>query len=213
MGGTKKQVPKNNNIALETIAVSSNGYKFSLPKTWFLAEDSKNVVITNEDSTVSIKLDHSENSISNINETVIKKVIDSHEEYTDSNITEIKISAKDAYLVNTTVNNMPVQIYFINGGSNLLIGVTIVYQSNDSKTKYEADVTEMIGTLSYADESVKALDTINMYSQIFNIYNSVINYHEPVVEETTPSDEQTTTPESTPTEVPSPETTNPTPTN
>ena len=96
---------------------------------------------------------------------------------------------------------------------DVLIGVTIVYQSNDSKTKYEADVTEMIGTLSYADESVKALDTINMYSQIFNIYNSVINYHEPVVEETTPSDEQTTTPESTPTEVPSPETTNPTPTN
>ena len=84
---------------------------------------------------------------------------------------------------------MPVQIYFINGGSNLLIGVTIVYQSNDSKTKYEASVTQMIGTLSFADDSIKALDTINMYSNIFNTYNSIINYHETPAEETTPSEE------------------------
>lgn len=189
MGNGTKTPTTPNNLAVETTSVTSNGYKFNLPKTWLLAEDSENVVINNEDNTVSIKLDHSESTITNINEEMIKKVVSTHDEYTDTEVSKIKISAKDAYLVNTTINKMPVQIYFINGGSNLLIGVTIVYQSNDSKTKYEASVTQMIGTLSFADESIKALDTINMYSNIFNTYNSIINYHEPPVEETTPSEE------------------------
>lgn len=195
-GGGSKEAPKKDNIALETSLVSSNGYKFNLPKTWFIAEDSENVVLTNDDSTLSIKFDHSSSTINSINKSMIDQVISSHEEYSDTSISEIKISAKDAYLVNTKINKMPVQIYFINGGSNLLIGVTVIYQTDESKTKYEPTVTEIIGSLSYADESVKALDIINMYSNIFNMYNSILNYRIPTTEENpTETENQTQTEE------------------
>ena len=191
LNGSKPATSTDNKPKTETIAVASNGYKFDLPKTWFLTEDSRNVVITNEDSTVSIKLDQSESTLSDLNEEIIKKALATHEDYTDTSVSKIKISAKDAYLVNTKINKMPVQIYFINGGSRLLIGVTVVYHTDEAKTEYEAMVTEMIGTLSYANEEVKALDIINMYSNAFNIYNSVINYHEiEESEESLPSEEE-----------------------
>ena len=45
----------------------------------------------------------------------------------------------------------------------------------------------MIGTLTYSDESLKAMDTLEMYANIFNVYNGVMNY--------TPTQAAPTTPE------------------
>jgi hypothetical protein len=71
---------------------------------------------------------------------------------------------------------MPIQIYYINGGSSLTLGATIVYQSGDSKEKYVTPVTELIGTMTYSDESLKAISTIEMYSTIFGTYKGVFEH-------------------------------------
>jgi hypothetical protein len=140
---------------------------------WQINEDGINVILTNNDNTVAIKLEHSNSNLANIKTADIEKIMNNNESYKDVEVSEVDVSGKSSYLVSTNINELPVQIYFINGGNNLIIGATIVYQSNDSKTKYEAAVMEMIGSLSYAEDSIKAVETISAYSQMFGIFNNI----------------------------------------
>lgn len=170
-------------------SVSSNGYKFSLTKEWLVNEDGTNVILTNTEETVAIKLDHSASNISNISKEMIENYINKSSLYKDIKVSELQISAKNAYSIDANYNDLPVQIYFIGGGTNLTLGVTIVYQSADTKNKYEALITEMVGTISYSDESIKAISTMDMYSEIFSTYRGVINSQN-TTEEEPPSDEE-----------------------
>lgn len=186
LSGGKNNTPPANNNNLVATSVSSNGYKFKLQDGWLINEDGKNVIVVNSSETVAIKLDHSKGNITDIDKNLITSYLNQYPVYKESEVSETKISAKDAFLVNTNINELPVQIYFIGGGTNLTLGVTIVYQSNDSKTKYEAEVTELIGTISYSDDSLKAISTIDMYKDAFNIYTGVTNYNQqPNVDENT----------------------------
>lgn len=182
--------PNPTNLA-GTTAVSSNGYKFNLSQEWLINEDGSNVILTNTDETVAIKLDHSPSNISNITKEMIEKYINKSALYKDTTVSALQISAKDAYSINTYYNELPVQIYFIGGGTNLTLGITIVYQSDDTKSKYEATVTEMVGTISYSDESIKAISTMDMYSDIFNTYGGIINSQNTPIEEPTPETDPT----------------------
>lgn len=189
-----------------TTSIMSNGYKLKQKDGWLTVEDGSNVVITNTSETVVVKLEHSTGNISEINEDYIKNLMNQNTMYTNTEVTTTKISAKDAYLVNTQINSLPVQVYFINGGSNLIIGVSVIYQSNDSKNKYEAEVVEMIGTLSYADDSIKAISTIDMYRDAFSLYGNIISNrnNQQQSQQTTPeTDNQNSN------ETPGEETTNP----
>lgn len=169
--------PATNNQENKVVAtsVSSNGYKFKIEEGWLSREDGYNVIITNTNDTVVIKLEHLNENLGNLSTAIIEKYFENRTEFSQTSINEMQISAKDTYLVNTNINQSPVQIYFISGGANLTLGATIVYQSEESKTKYEAKVTEMIGTLSYADDSYKAIDSIEMYSNVFGVYEDVFN--------------------------------------
>ena len=150
-------------------------------------EDGQNVVVTNINGTVAIKLDHNSTSLESITKETIEGYFQNRTEFSNTKVSETTISAKKAYLVDTNINSAPVQVYFISGTSSLTIGATVVYQSEESKTKYEAEITKMIGTLTYSDESLKAMDTLEMYANIFNVYNGVMNY--------TPTQTTPTTPE------------------
>lgn len=197
MQGSKTKMKNNNNnnqaqkeIAATTL-VSSNGYKFNLPEGWLINEDGKNVILTNAGETVVVKLDHSKSNLSYISKETIEKYL-SNSSYENGEVTEVQISAKDAYAINTNINDLPVQIYFISGGSNLIIGATIIYQSEDTKTKYEPSVTELLGTLSFSDESIKAISTMDTYSDIFNIYGGIINSQTSIQNPETPNTENST---------------------
>ena len=180
---------------LASSAVSSNGFKFNLKDGWVIHEDGNTVIIRNTDETVAIKLENVDNDFSKISKTTVTSYFSSSASFANTKVEETKISAKDAYLVNTNSGEIPVQVYYINGGTNLTIGATIVYQSKASKDKYEAAVTELIGTVSYADDSLKAIDTVQMYSDIFGTYKGVFE-HTPsggttIEEPTDPTDQQT----------------------
>ena len=173
---------------------TSNGFKFNLQEGWMIQEDGSNVIVTNTDATVAIKLESIKSKFSKINQTTIEGYYALNNTLTETKVEETKIGGKDAYIVNTKSGEIPVQMYYINGGSSLTLGAVIVYQSEDSKEKYIASVTELIGTMSYSDDSLKAISTIEMYSTIFGTYKGVFDYV--VVDQTTP-----TTPETPSTEV------------
>lgn len=173
---------------LANTAISSNGYKLNIEDGWIVNEDGTNVIITNSNDTVAIKLNHTNVGLSNISKDTIESYLQNRTDLSETSISETTLSAKDVYLVNTSLNSAPIQIYYISGGTNLTIGVTVVYQTEESKTKYEASVTEMIGTLSYSDDSIKAISTMEMYSNAFNIFGNSINYTPTVEEPEEPSE-------------------------
>lgn len=167
-------------VALSDMA--SNGYHLKIAEGWELNEDGNNVILTNSESTVAIKLEHSNANLNTINANDIENILSQNESYKDVEVSSVDVSGRSAFLIATSINDFPVQIYFINGGSNLILGATIVYQSGDTKTKYEAVITEMIGSLSYSEASVKAIETVSQYSQMFGVYNNII-YNIPKEEE------------------------------
>lgn len=197
MGGKNKLQTNTNtnpekNSALNTTAVSSNGFKFNLEEGWVITEDGTNVIVTNKDETVAIKLDYTKSGLDTITQETIEGFFASRTDFTNTTVSKTTISAKDAYLVNTQINQAMVQLYYINGGANLTLGATIVYQSPETKTLYEANVTELIGTLSYSDDTLKAISSMQMYSNIFNAYSGVFQYQpsSEVNDFETPSNEQ-----------------------
>ena len=184
--GGGAQTPQQNAIA--SSSVTSNGFKFNLQDGWMIQEDGNNVIITNTDSTVAIKLESVNSNFSKINNATIESYYKANQSFTDTTVEETKISGKDAYIVNTNSGDIPVQVYYINGGSSLTLGATIVYQSKDSKDKYIASVTEMIATISYSDDSLKAISTIEMYSTIFGTYKGVFDHVVTEDQNNTPQD-------------------------
>ncbi len=209
MGGQKLNTNTNTNpeknSALNLTSVSTNGFKFNLEEGWVITEDGTNVIVTNNDETVAVKLDYQKSGLDQITKSTIEGFFSTRTDFTNTAVTETTISAKKAYLVNTQINQAMVQIYYISGGNNLTLGATIVYQSNETKTKYEANVTELIGSLSYSDESLKAISSMEMYSNIFSAYSGVFNYQptlevpqNPETEETPVEESNTENPDSNP---------------
>lgn len=201
-----------NNNSLVATKISSNGYKFDLLDGWLIHEDSSNVIITNSNETVVIKLEHLDSGINKINKEIIEGYFKTRTEFATPDVQETKVNSKDAYFVNTNMNETPVQVYFISGTTELTLGATIIYQSSDIKTKFESEVVKLIETLSYSDDSIKAISSMQMYSNIFNIYGGISNFDpntqitQPVVDDQTQVDntldnqtpEQNIQPETTP---------------
>ena len=177
-----------------TRSVVSNGYKFDITEGWVINEDGNNVVLTNSDDTVAIKLENLNSNLSTVDAKVIESYYTSKANFSDTTVVSTPISAKDAYVVNTTSNEMPIQVYYINCGTSLTLGATIVYQSADSREKYEGEVTELIATIAYSNDAVKAMSTIEMHSNIFSSYNGIFNHVVP----STPTDNNPQQPEENP---------------
>ena len=64
----------------------------------------------------------------------------------------------------------------------------------DSREKYEGEVTELIATIAYSNDAVKAMSTIEMHSNIFSSYNGIFNHVVP----STPTDNNPQQPEENP---------------
>ena len=193
VGGGMSPAPEEPSNAA-TRSVVSNGYKFDITEGWVINEDGNNVVLTNSDDTVAIKLENLNSNLATVDAKVIESYYTSKSNFSDTTVVSTPISAKDAYVVNTTSNEMPIQVYYINCGTSLTLGATIVYQSADSREKYEGEVTELIATIAYSNDSVKAMSTIEMHSNIFSSYNGIFNHVVP----TTPTDNNQQQPEANP---------------
>lgn len=161
---------------VETKEIASNGYKLKLEKDWIIEEGSGNIVIKKEDDSVVINVKNSPVTIEQITKESLNSYFSTQPNFTDIKVEETELSGKKTYIVDVTYSlngtdvKYPVQYYYINGGTNLIIGAAIVYQDDDAKTDNAAFITNLMGTMSYSDDTIKALDTINMYSEVFQKY-------------------------------------------
>ena len=175
----KPVTPAQNQTPVETALtkeVATNGYKLKLEKDWIIEEGSGNIVIKKEDDSVIINVKNTTISIDTIKKETLTTYFNNQTNFKDVKVEETELSGKKTFIVsvtyalNGTNTEYPVQYYYINGGTNLIIGSAIVYQDEDAKTNNAAFITNLMGTMSYSDDTIKALDTINMYSEVFQNY-------------------------------------------
>lgn len=172
--------------ALTDNTVTSNGYKFTIAEGWIVTEGNGNVVLSSTDGsdTAQMKLSHSIANIEDISEELINNYVKTNELIKESEIEHTEISQKETYILKSKIHDLPTETFFIGGGSRLLIGVTVVYSSDSAKEKFASAVHEMVETLSYADDSLKAINVIDMYRDAFAVYGATITYSQtPIMDE------------------------------
>ena len=182
--GKPTNVVQNNTPTKEVAVakeVTTNGYKLKLEEGWMVEENGTDVILKKEDDSVIINIQHFAMSLEDFTKEKINSYFTSQTSFSDVNVEETSISGKNAYVINCTFQapsnqdaKYPVQYYYINGGSSLIVGASIVYIDEDAKTSNAAFVTNLMGTMSYSDDTVKALDTLNMYSEVFGKYGNAL---------------------------------------
>lgn len=179
--------PQNAPVVLQIDAVA-NGFKFKIDDGWIVQSNNDNTIIKNAKDNAVIRLEKYPISISTLTKDTLQTNFNNlGSEYNPSPITikdmeinDNKIGGKDAFLINCKVVESDnkeyfVQYYFINGGSELTIGASIVYYNEEAKNNYEGVVTALMGTLSYANDSDSIRDTISNTYNSFSVYYNAIN--------------------------------------
>ena len=167
--------PTQKNVEVSTKEVIANGFDFKIADGWIVREDNSNVIINNENETVVIKITYSNKNIEALTEDGIKNYFTNRGIFENIEVNSNKINAKETIVVDGIQDGKPFQVYFIDGGTDLMLGVMVVYAGKEeSKTVNEATVQELIGSISY---SVSGNETINInstYSGIFGTFNGAI---------------------------------------
>lgn len=169
----------------------TNGYKLKYEEGWLIEEDSYNVLMKKSDESIVIKLEHFSYNLADFDQEVIESYLAQREGIASPTVEKTILNSKDAYLmtynvVTQTGANYPVESYFINGGENLILGATIIYQNDTIKQANAKTILSLMENISYEDESVKALNSINMYYDAFSLYADIIGNskkEEPVMNE------------------------------
>lgn len=189
LGKPTTQQPQPQEVAIETKDIITNGYKIELEEGWVLEEDNYNVIVKKEDDSVIIKFEHTTGDMASLEKENVTKFFEEQIYIRNVSVERTTISGKDTIIANcdyqpsNSATKYPVQYYYINGGTNLIIGATIIYQDETSKEENASTITKMFGTLTYTDESYKAVTTVNMYQGIFNLYSKGTKEPEPIYEE------------------------------
>lgn len=203
-GTTTTKKPANTTETVTQKDVVANGFMLKIDNDWAAQSYDGNTIVVNNDASVVIKLEKYEFNLASISKEKLQANFnDLGNEYnpnkiivSDVNISENKIASKDGYLVNAKVTEddgkeYVAQYYFINGGSNLTIGATVVYASEEAKTSNEGKITTLLNSLSYASDANSIIALINRNYHAFSVYYNAINGvvleipspEEPVVEE------------------------------
>lgn len=168
--------------------VVTNGFRFKVEEDWIVQSNSDNTVITNANGTVIVKLENYAINFSNITKASLETNFnDLGNEFNpnkimvrDVSVNENKIASKDGYLVNAIVSEddgkeYNAQYYFINGGSELVVGASVVYTTDEVKTSNEGKVTTLLNNLSYVNDSNTIISIINKNYRAFSVYYNAVN--------------------------------------
>lgn len=173
---------------VETKDVVANGYSFKVEQDWKVQSNNDNTVVTNNNENVIIKLENYSFNLSSLSKDMLaSRFVDISNDFNPNkvlvnnvDITETKIASKDAYIVNAIVTEddgkkYATQYYFISGGSDLVVGASVVYTNDEAKTNYEGKVTTLLNNLSFVNDSTSIISMINKNSKAFSVYFSAIN--------------------------------------
>lgn len=166
----------NNAVALKMSKVTSGGYIYNLPESWTtqMSNNLEDIILVNEEGTVAISLDNFTGSLENIDPEAIKTYLDAST-YTDVTVTETTIGSRKCILVTGKYNNYPTQIYYIENGATQIVGAAVVYETEEAKILFEADVKTVMESVNYAEVS-NAIDPSGLYGSIFRMFeNTLLN--------------------------------------
>ena len=168
--------PVQNNIQVATKEIIANGFDLKVAEGWIVREADEDVLITNENETVIIKLSHSSKNIEAFTETSIKNYLETRGAFSDIEVKTSKINANDTFVVDAMKDDKPFQLYLIDGGTNLMIGVAVVYTGKvESKTVNEATVQEIIGSISYSYGNNDNVNINSTYPDIMGSFSGLLN--------------------------------------
>lgn len=162
------------------IKINTNGFKFEINNTWYVIESGSNTIVSNDSDTLTSKLFILKNSYDTLSASEIEHYFESSEYYKDINVESVTLSSeKKAVKVNLTYNKdnetLLVEYYYIDCGSSMTCGITTIYDNEQIKTDNEDKVKEIAGTLSYSDDSIKALNRTSKYSYMISAGEKIFN--------------------------------------
>lgn len=162
------------------IKINTNGFKFEINNTWYVIESGSNTIVSNDSDTLTSKLFILKNSYDTLSASEIEHYFESSEYYKDINVESVTLSSeKKAVKVNLTYNKdnetSLVEYYYIDCGSSMTCGITTIYDNEQIKTDNEDKVKEIAGTLSYSDDSIKALNRTSKYSYMISAGEKIFN--------------------------------------
>jgi hypothetical protein len=196
-GTNQVQQPKQTaqkNVAVPTKEVVANGFDFKVTEGWIVREDYDDVIINNENETVIIKLTHVNRNIESLTEDGVKMYLTNRGIFENVEVKSSKINAKDTLVVDGVHGEKPFQLYFMDGGQDLMLGVMVVYAGKaESKTVNEAAVQEIIGSISYSETGTETININSTYSDIFGSFSGAISssLYTPEPEPETPEEPET----------------------
>ena len=194
-GTSQVQQPKQTaqkNVTVPTKEVVANGFDFKITEGWIVREDNDDVIINNENETVIIKLTHVNKNIESLTEDSIKSYLTNRGVFEDVEVKSSKINAKDTLVVDGVHSEKPFQLYFMDGGQDLMLGVVVIYAGKaESKTVNEAAVQEIIGSISYSVTGTETININSTYSEIFGSFSGAINSVQYIPEPETPEEPET----------------------
>lgn len=159
---------------VQQINTISNGYSFQMLEDWNVIEDGADVIITNASDSLVIKLENLNYSINTLDADSLKETVAGEENYTNVTASKTTINNRECVIINAQMSNYFIQYYYLATKDDTIIGATVIYQSDNIKNENEANVQKLLGSLSFSDESLKAIDTTNMYDDVFNKYEGII---------------------------------------
>lgn len=169
------------NPSVEKTRVVSNGYKFELLNTWYVVENGNDLVINNDSETVNVKLFYLKKSYDTLSANQIEEYFETSSSYSDVNVESITLASEkkavrvSAEYTNENEETQLIEYYYINGNENLTFGLTSIYKDEQSKKDNQKAIEELAGSISYSDDSIKALSLLSKNAYAYSAGEKIFN--------------------------------------
>lgn len=183
-------------VEASSVAARSNGFSFDIEKDWIYNQYGDKVIVNNADESLTLRIGKSSGDFNDISLTNIENSLNNKQGYTDIKVEKTKIEEVDVIFVDCKNEELFIQYYYLANDESTVITVVVVYETETAKTAAEENVKNLVKTLKYTDEAVKAIGAVNMYASKFD--DATYAFFDALVpEENTPT-EQTDNNETTP---------------
>ncbi len=177
-GGKKGSKVVNTAQTLDYVSVVSNGFRFKMDKSWFVLSGNNVVIIKDDNSSILVKLEKYDTSISDYSKANIEKYLNSRDELIDEyEVIETNIESSPAIIVKAKVleeEKQDAEYYYIKAGEKLIVGASVIYLKDNEKSKNTELVSNLISSLSYSDDNSIALKEVNNHIKTYGIFGNIL---------------------------------------
>ena len=155
-------------VEAESLVARSNGFSFDIEKDWIYNQYGDKVIINNKDESLTMRIGKSSGDFNNISLTNIENSLMAKEGYSDISASKTKLDEVDIIYVECKNEDLLIQYYYLQNDETSVITAVVIYETEAAKASGEEYVKNIVKSLKYTDEAVKAIGAINMYSSKFD---------------------------------------------